>query len=96
MSFPGRLVRKLSLPASGPSRVFLSTSLHPQRLIFAIAYFGVFMQQAEFEEHVGKNNICDSILEALDRARDVYKEMCSTLLAEPLHDDKIEEVAAHE
>jgi len=56
----------------------------------------LFMQQAEFEEHVGKNNICDSILEALDRARDVYEEMCSKLLAEPPHDGKTEEVAAQE
>jgi sulfate permease, SulP family len=45
----------------------------------------LFMQQAEFEEHVGKNNICDSIQEALDRATQVYEEMCSTLLAKPAH-----------
>jgi sulfate permease, SulP family len=45
----------------------------------------LFMQQAEFEEHVGKKNICGSILEALDRAREVYEEMCATLLAEPAH-----------
>ncbi len=51
-----------------------------------------FMQQAEFEEHVGKSNICDSIQGALDRARDVYEEMCSTLLAEPPHHLRIEEV----
>jgi SulP family sulfate permease len=45
------------------------------------------MQQSEFEEHVGKNNICDSVAEALERARVVYDEMCSTLLAEPVHGD---------
>ncbi len=28
-----------------------------------------FMQQAESEEHVGENNICGSIAEALERAR---------------------------
>jgi SulP family sulfate permease len=52
----------------------------------------LFMQQAEFEEHVGKENICDSILEALDRARFVYEEMCSKLLADPLHDNKNAEI----
>jgi SulP family sulfate permease len=41
------------------------------------------MQQAEFEEHVGKNNICGSIAEALERAREVYEQMCARLLAEP-------------
>jgi sulfate permease, SulP family len=50
----------------------------------------LFMQQAEFEEHVGKDNICDSILEALDRARHVYKEMCSRLLAKPAHGESSE------
>jgi SulP family sulfate permease len=43
------------------------------------------MQQAEFEEHVGKNNICGSIAEALERAREVYEQMCARLLAEPDH-----------
>ena len=40
------------------------------------------MKQAEFEEHVGKYNICESIAEALERARVVYEDMCTTLLAE--------------
>jgi SulP family sulfate permease len=44
----------------------------------------LLMQQAEFEDHVGKNNICGSIAEALERARQVYEEMCATLLAEPV------------
>ena len=43
------------------------------------------MQQAEFEEHVGKNNICGSIAEALERAREVYEQMCARPLAEPDH-----------
>jgi SulP family sulfate permease len=46
------------------------------------------MQQAEFAEHVGANNICGSIEEALLRAGQVYEEMCATLLAEPVHDEK--------
>ena len=52
----------------------------------------LFMQRAEFEEHVGKNNICGSILEALERAREVYDEMCSTLLAEPEYGEKTDEL----
>ncbi len=45
----------------------------------------LLMQQAEFEQHVGKENICDSIFEALERAGVVYEEMCSKLLADPPH-----------
>jgi SulP family sulfate permease len=30
------------------------------------------MQQAEFEQHVGRENICANVEEALDRARDCY------------------------
>jgi len=50
------------------------------------------MQQSEFEEHVGKNNICGSIAEALERAREVYEGMCATLLAEPSHGENAEEL----
>jgi SulP family sulfate permease len=50
------------------------------------------MQQSEFEEHVGKNNICGSIAEALERAREVYEGMCATLLAEPAHGENAEEL----
>jgi SulP family sulfate permease len=50
------------------------------------------MQQAEFEEHVGKNNICGSIAEALERAREVYEQMCARLLAEPEHGEKPDEL----
>jgi SulP family sulfate permease len=49
------------------------------------------MRQAEFEEHVGKYNICGSIAEALERARDVYEGMCATLLAEPEYGEKTDE-----
>jgi hypothetical protein len=31
------------------------------------------MQQADFERHVGLENICPSIAEALDRAAEVYQ-----------------------
>jgi SulP family sulfate permease len=50
------------------------------------------MQQAEFEEHVGKNNICGSIAEALERAREVYEQMCARLLAEPEHGENRDEL----
>ena len=50
------------------------------------------MKQAEFEEHVGKYNICGSIEEALERAREVYEAMCGTLLAEPDHGQKTDEL----
>jgi hypothetical protein len=36
------------------------------------------MQQAEFERHVGAENICPSIAEALDRAAEVYKQNHAT------------------
>jgi SulP family sulfate permease len=51
------------------------------------------MKQAEFEEHVGKYNICGSIEDALERAREVYEEMCATQLAEPDHGQKTDELA---
>ena len=35
------------------------------------------MQQAEFEEHVGRENICKNVAEALARAGELYKEICS-------------------
>jgi SulP family sulfate permease len=35
------------------------------------------MQQAEFEEHVGRENICKNVAEALARAGEVYKEISS-------------------
>jgi SulP family sulfate permease len=50
------------------------------------------MQQAEFEEHVGKNNICGSIAEALERAREVYEQMCAKVLTEPDHGEKRDEL----
>jgi SulP family sulfate permease len=35
------------------------------------------MQQAEFEDHVGRENICKNVAEALARAGEVYKEVSS-------------------
>jgi hypothetical protein len=32
------------------------------------------MQQADFERHVGAENICPSITEALERAAEVYQQ----------------------
>jgi SulP family sulfate permease len=54
------------------------------------------MQQAEFEEHVGKNNICGSIAEALERAREVYEQMCARLLVEPDHGQQADEFVEQE
>jgi hypothetical protein len=50
------------------------------------------MKQAEFEEHVGKYNICESIAEALERARVVYEDMCATLLAESDYGEQTDEL----
>jgi SulP family sulfate permease len=50
------------------------------------------MRQAEFAEHVGRHNICGSIAQALERARDVYEGMCSTLLAEPEYGEKTDDL----
>jgi hypothetical protein len=33
------------------------------------------MRQAEFEQHVGQDNICENIAAALERARAVHEEM---------------------
>ena len=49
------------------------------------------MKQSEFEEHVGKNNICESFADALERARVVYQEICASLLAEPGHSETSDE-----
>jgi SulP family sulfate permease len=54
------------------------------------------MQQAEFEEHVGKYNICGSITEALERAREVYERMCASLLAEPEYGEKRDDFVEQE
>jgi SulP family sulfate permease len=54
------------------------------------------MQQAEFEEHVGKNNICGSMEEALGRAREVYEQICASLLAEPAHGEKPDQLVSRE
>jgi SulP family sulfate permease len=35
------------------------------------------MKQAEFERHVGAENICGSITEAIERAADVYRQHCA-------------------
>ena len=39
------------------------------------------MHEAEFHEHVGEENICRSVTEALDRARDLYPEAAKSHLA---------------
>jgi SulP family sulfate permease len=37
-----------------------------------------FMKQAEFEEHVGPENICANVAAALDRARALYPDIAAT------------------
>jgi SulP family sulfate permease len=39
------------------------------------------MQQAEFEEVVGKENICNNVREALRRAEEIYERLDATTLA---------------
>jgi sulfate permease, SulP family len=38
------------------------------------------MHEAEFHEHVGRENICRSLAEALERARDLYRDVASKSL----------------
>jgi len=52
-----------SLHASGRSLLLCGAREQPSKL----------MKQAEFERHVGAENICDSITEALQRAAQVYR-----------------------
>jgi hypothetical protein len=33
------------------------------------------LHEAEFEEVIGKNNICDNVQEAMRRAQDVFEKM---------------------
>jgi hypothetical protein len=40
------------------------------------------MRQAEFEQHVGAGNICQSIADALERAKTLYQEVELLRLAE--------------
>src|SRR5260370_33022544 len=39
------------------------------------------MHEAEFHEHVGEENICRSVAEALDRAKSLYPEVAKQLRA---------------
>jgi SulP family sulfate permease len=39
------------------------------------------MQQAEFEEVVGKENICNNVQEALGRGEEIYERLEATTLA---------------
>lgn len=39
------------------------------------------MHEAEFHEHVGEENICHSVADALDRAKIVYPEVAKQLPA---------------
>ena len=46
-------------------RILILCGAHPQP--------AKFMQQAEFEQHVGRENICRNIQEALERAEELYE-----------------------
>ena len=39
------------------------------------------MRQAEFEQHVGQENVCENITEALERARVVHEQMSATTVS---------------
>jgi SulP family sulfate permease len=60
--------------ASGRGLILCGAREQPARL----------MHQAEFEEHVGSGNICPSIAEALDRAKELYPRIAeqNTLVAQ--------------
>jgi len=47
------------------------------------------MQQAEFERHVGAENICPSIAEALERAAEVYHQLHATPGSESRTEDLV-------
>ena len=51
--------------ASGRGLILCGAPAQPERLL----------QRAEFKDHVGRENICDNVAEALDRARTLHEEM---------------------
>jgi len=51
--------------ASGRGLILCGAPAQPERLL----------QRAEFKDHVGRDNICDNVAEALDRARTLHEEM---------------------
>ncbi len=57
--------------ASGRALILCGASDQPAAL----------MRQAEFEQHVGQNNICESITEALERARVLHQEIAATTVS---------------
>ena len=72
-----RLRNMTALDATGLHEIEkLATALHDSGrtliLCGAREQPAELMQQAEFEQHVGRENICANVEEALDRARDCY------------------------
>ena len=63
-----------SLHASGRSLLLCGAREQPAAL----------MKQADFERHVGPENICGSISEALGRAADVYQRYHGPEAQEPI------------
>jgi len=51
--------------ASGRGLILCGAPEQPERLL----------QRAEFKDHVGRENICDNVAEALQRARTIHEEM---------------------
>jgi SulP family sulfate permease len=47
------------------------------------------MHQADFERHVGAENICESINDALERAQQVYQQQHAPAALEPQHKDDL-------
>src|SRR5467141_3294400 len=68
-----------TLHASGRSLLLCGAREQPAQL----------MTQAEFERHVGAENICPSITEALDRAAEVYQQLHATRGAESRKEDLV-------
>jgi SulP family sulfate permease len=51
------------------------------------------MQQAEFERHVGAENICPSIAQALERAADIYQQLqAAPVRAHEKRDERKEDI----
>jgi sulfate permease, SulP family len=72
-----RLRNMTALDATGLHEIeHLATALHESGrtliLCGAREQPAELMQQAEFEQHVGRENICENVEAALDRARDCY------------------------
>ena len=54
-----------ALQATGRTMILCGAREQPAKML----------HEAEFEEVIGKNNICDNVQEAMQRAQDVFEKM---------------------